>query len=333
MKKKIWGILIIGMFIGASASFNILTENVKAVDTTSHYQNVWNVDMNGFGTTITTLPGESITISLNYEIWNRIGCPACIAQIVIGIGNTPYYCAYNGIPGIYPGVTGSNTNSITSPSIPGTYDLMFCGHRCYTCSEAFGEYINPEREKTKIGTITILEVVGCTRTVGYWETHSVYGPAAHPDPAWDCIMPDGPDTEFFDTGYSYIEILWTPPKGGNAYLILAHQYIATELNGCYNDPIPLPGNIQNIMDDASVLLDSYDNNFHPKTGMPDIPSGGDRAEAIILAYILDDFNNGYLDWPHCDDYNNKNKLNNIQFFIQRLFQRFPLFEKILNQII
>ena len=122
-----------------------------------HYQDVWNVNMNGQGDSITVSPGESIDISMDYQIWNRIGCPSCIAQIVIGLGTTPYYCAYNGIPGIYPGVTSSNTHKITAPNTPGIYELKFCGHRCYSCSQASSEYTNPERQKSIIGIITVDE--------------------------------------------------------------------------------------------------------------------------------------------------------------------------------
>jgi hypothetical protein len=140
---------------------------------------------------------------------------------------------------------------------------------------------------------------GCSHTQGYWKTHSSYGPAAHPDPAW-MKLPDydsdgtkeGPDEPFFDTGYDYLDILKMPPKGGNAYIILAHQYIAAELNKYYEgNPSSLPSSIANLMTQAYDLLDMYDTNMF---GIP-------RAQAISIASTLDDFNNGYLDWPHCDD--------------------------------
>lgn len=70
---------------------------------------------------------------------------------------------------------------------------------------------------------------GCTRTQGYWKTHSKYGPAASVDETWDKLEPDGEDSPFFNSGYTWYEILTMEPKG-NAYLILAHQYIAAYLN-------------------------------------------------------------------------------------------------------
>jgi len=124
---------------------------------------------------------------------------------------------------------------------------------------------------------------GCTLTWGYWKTHSKYGPAPH-DETWDCI---GEDTPFFGSGYSYYGILQVPPKGGNAYIILAHQYIAAVLNGCNNDN-SLPSGVQDWLYDAHEFFD------------------GDltltRAEVISLAGSLANFNEGYYSssWPHCD---------------------------------
>jgi hypothetical protein len=79
----------------------------------------------------------------------------------------------------------------------------------------------------------ILEVVGCgngddlgcTLSQGYWKTHSRHGPAPE-DTNWGTLA----DEDFFQSGKTYYEVLWTPPAGGNAYYILAHQYIAAELN-------------------------------------------------------------------------------------------------------
>jgi hypothetical protein len=132
---------------------------------------------------------------------------------------------------------------------------------------------------------------GCTLTQGYWKTHSEYGPAPYDD-TW-AELPDGADTPFFGTGSSYYEILWMPPKGGNAYLILAHQYIAAELNqlnGAY-----VPSEVQDAMDQAEALLIEYQYDLSiPKRG-------GDRALAIELYELLDDYNNGYIGPGHCSE--------------------------------
>jgi hypothetical protein len=67
---------------------------------------------------------------------------------------------------------------------------------------------------------------GCVRTQGYWKNHA--DPEKHYDTAWDAV--GGPDASFFNTGKSYLVVLETEPGGGNAFLILAHQWIAAELN-------------------------------------------------------------------------------------------------------
>ena len=77
-------------------------------------------------------------------------------------------------------------------------------------------------------TVTVPCPGGCTLTQGYWKTHSDKGPAPY-DATW-AFLPDGADTPFFDLGQSWYQVFWTPPKGGNANFILAHQYMAAYLN-------------------------------------------------------------------------------------------------------
>ncbi len=144
---------------------------------------------------------------------------------------------------------------------------------------------------------------GCTLTQGYWKTHSAYGPAAHPDDTWLLITaamtgadPDvnaGPDTEFFDTGDSWYEVFQLKPKGGNAWVILAHQYMAAVLNQL-NGAGDVPG-LQDALDDAYLILDAWD-------GSQSIPKNDDdRAEAITLASFLASYNEGLEGVPHCGE--------------------------------
>jgi hypothetical protein len=131
---------------------------------------------------------------------------------------------------------------------------------------------------------------GCTLTQGYWKTHSKYGPAPY-DPTWD--RKAGGDAEFLNTGYSYYEILWMNPRGGNAYLILAHQYIAAEmnvLNGAY-----IPAEVLDAWNQAEELLVQYEDDLSiPKRGP-------DRALAVQLYELLDDYNNGLIGPGHCSE--------------------------------
>jgi len=137
---------------------------------------------------------------------------------------------------------------------------------------------------------------GCTRTYGYWKTHDWDGPAAY-DYTWDAL--NGGMTTFLNTNpeTSYTEILNTKPKLGNAYIILAHQYIAVELNGIANPQSELPITIQNEFQNATTLLEKYPNMQINKTNI------SDRIDAIKIALLFNSFNNGnlYEEWPHCDD--------------------------------
>ena len=68
---------------------------------------------------------------------------------------------------------------------------------------------------------------GCTLTQGYWQNHADPGKKQY-DVTWDELS-DGPETPFFTSGKTYLEVLETP-VAGDKYYILAHQYIAAELN-------------------------------------------------------------------------------------------------------
>ena len=87
------------------------------------------------------------------------------------------------------------------------------------------------------------------------------------------------------------------PAVGNAYIILAHQYIAVELNDIANEN-DFPIEIINEMDNARNILLNCPNMIINK-----IINSNYLLETIKIAGVLDDFNNGYLypNWPHCDD--------------------------------
>ncbi len=137
---------------------------------------------------------------------------------------------------------------------------------------------------------------GCTLTPGYWKTHSTYGPAAHPDDAWD-LLAAGPDTPFFLSGQTYYQVLWTPPANGNAYYILAHAYIAAklnQLNGAW-----VPSSVLSTLNAASALFTTY------TPGQVEAAKGkaGNalRSQFITLAGVLDAYNNGLIGPGHCSE--------------------------------
>jgi hypothetical protein len=149
---------------------------------------------------------------------------------------------------------------------------------------------------------------GCTLTQGYWKTHSEFGPAPEDD-GWYNIgdvdgdgNSEGPNEQFFDSGQTWYQTFQTKVKGGNAYYILAHQYMAAMLNIMNGaDPTVLSSGPISTLAEAEALLDKWDT-LGPRT----IPRNhADRVTAIQLADTLDDFNNGILAGgpPHCTDSN------------------------------
>ena len=125
---------------------------------------------------------------------------------------------------------------------------------------------------------------GCTYTQGYWKTHSANGPAPY-DETWAQI---GEDTLFFASNQSWYQVFWTPPQKGNAYYLLAHQYMAAVLN--VEAGASTPGTVQAAIAQAEAWF----------TGRStDAPKGNDRTIAIELAGLLADYNEGQVGPGHC----------------------------------
>ncbi|MFI5237559.1 MAG: hypothetical protein ACHQLA_06470, partial [Ignavibacteriales bacterium] len=135
-----------------------------------------------------------------------------------------------------------------------------------------------------------IQTGGCTRSFGYWKTHSIYGPAPY-DSTWKFL---GEDSTFFLSNQTNYEVLWTPPRGGNAYYILAHQYIAVELNILNGAD---PTEIQEALDDATELFETYTPEYiGGLKGNNQI-----RQEFISLNGTLDQYNNGEIGPGKCDE--------------------------------
>ncbi len=142
---------------------------------------------------------------------------------------------------------------------------------------------------------------GCTLTQGYWKTHSTYGPAAHPDATWDQITAamtggsfgSGPDSEFFTSGLTWYQVFTTNPKGGNAWYILAHQYMAAVLNQL-DGAGDVPG-LSTTLSQAYTILGNY------ATAKDIGKKDPNRDVAISLATFLNNYNNGLLGVPHCGE--------------------------------
>lgn len=140
---------------------------------------------------------------------------------------------------------------------------------------------------------------GCTLTPGYWKTHSHHGPAPEDD-AWFLLgdkdgdaLSEGADETFFypKNNQTYYQVLWTPPAGGNAYYILAHQYIAAKLN-ILNGASSTPP-----VDAALVWATNFFNAYTPTDKLSKIVS----QQAKSYSDLLDQYNNGLIGPGHCSE--------------------------------
>lgn len=139
--------------------------------------------------------------------------------------------------------------------------------------------------------VQCVEEGGCTLTQGYWKTHSELGPAPYDD-TW-ALLPKGAATPFFNSGQTWFQALWTPPSGGNAYWILAHQYQAAVLNGLNGAAVP--AKVDAAIKAAATYLANYPANNNPK--------GKTRTAMLELAGILGSYNEGTIGPGHCSEDN------------------------------
>jgi hypothetical protein len=87
-------------------------------------------------------------------------------------------------------------------------------------------------------------------------------------------------------------VLQTNPSGGNAYFILAHQYIAARLNqanGASNTPA-----VDAAMAGALAFFSNSANTGNPA------PAKSVRGPLLDFAGTLDHYNNGLIGPGHCD---------------------------------
>jgi hypothetical protein len=133
---------------------------------------------------------------------------------------------------------------------------------------------------------------GCTYAVGYWKTNSKYGPVKPRSSTWSLVGEKGEDTKFFKTSSSYIEVMNIEPKG-NAYYVLAHQYIAARLNVLQGTSSP--ENVNKAMKSAEDLFNKY-----TPADIGSLKSGDAlRKEFVEAAELLSKYNSGEIGPGHC----------------------------------
>ena len=103
--------------------------------------------------------------------------------------------------------------------------------------------------------------------------------------------------DFFSIGKTWMEVFKTPPKRGDAYYILAHQFLTAvlnEANGAYVPPF-----VKQTMLNSKAWL---------TINTPPVPASSPSGQdAVAFAKILDDYNNGKMGVPHCDKDKKKEK--------------------------
>lgn len=129
-------------------------------------------------------------------------------------------------------------------------------------------------------------VYGCTYTQGYWKNHSKYSkPKTEPWPKQSNSLTSSED--IIMCGLSWYKIITTNPKLGNAWFILAHQYITASLNTYKGASSPLQvdlNTVSNLLINNCSMIKS---------------SSVLGQEFIILGGILASYNEGLLELNHC----------------------------------
>jgi hypothetical protein len=125
-------------------------------------------------------------------------------------------------------------------------------------------------------------VVGCTHTQGYWSNK--------PGVVWRA--PYDRSAPFYSSGLSWQQLFDTPPRG-NAYIILAHQFMAAALTK--STVASMPAGVQSAYFSAMAW-------FASGVTLGTCPQGGCALQKAWSA-TLDTYNNGvYPGGPaHCPD--------------------------------
>jgi hypothetical protein len=120
---------------------------------------------------------------------------------------------------------------------------------------------------------------GCTLTQGYWGTHNSEATV----PALQKPWPIAEDTQL--CGMGWLDILNTEPNG-DAWTILAHQFIAAQLN--VESGASTPAEVESALEGAAGYLEAC------------AISDADRDAALAISELLDAYNNGDVGPGHCE---------------------------------
>lgn len=238
--------------------------------------------------TSATAPSVVAPAAANYRITVKNCGSASLSSVTLNDTDL-------GVSGYSVGtLAGGASKTYTSAQISALYDPKACttAGAVLNTASASGIYNGKTVTDSDPAWLVCTGTIGggCTKTYGYWKTHTIYDGAKKQDKTW--TQAGGENQLFFKTGQSWYDVLMTTPSGGNAYYILAHQYIAATLNKTAGaDTSVVNAHIAY----AAELLDQYDGYPMKMTEM----SGSVRNEFIATATLLDQYNNGITGPGHC----------------------------------
>jgi hypothetical protein len=233
-------------------------------------------------TTSGTVPGGSDTSAVTFSSSPSTEIDECINVSDTLGGSLGTVCA-GSTPATFNYTLSFGRNELAD-------EILDCGSNTVlnTASFVTNDTANTGSDNWTI-TATVECEFGCTLTQGYWKTHSEFGPAPY-DNTW-AQLANGASTTFFLSSQAWYEVFQTEPAG-NAYYILAHQYMAAHLNQLAG--ASMTGSVLAAFSDVTELFNTY-------TPAQIAASASLTAEATDLAGTLASYNEGALGPGHCGD--------------------------------
>lgn len=114
--------------------------------------------INGHQGTVTVQRGATVSALVDYFLAQSKSCPACLYQVVVGLGRSAVDCKHLGyVRGCHGGGTqGTVSTSFKVPHTPGTYRLTFSRVLHYDCPKATA-YFNskPPGDEATVGVVIV----------------------------------------------------------------------------------------------------------------------------------------------------------------------------------
>jgi hypothetical protein len=276
------GITRVALTIDEGSDPKVGFDSIRFCKDTDRITYTWLIDKAADLNTLTLAPGETYQMGYTVTVTPSKAGDCCTANPLdecVDISDT-YYDSL--------GTACVNGAKYTYTREIGPYEV--CG--TYTVENTASFLTNDTSTRgsdSETITVNVPCSAGCTLTQGYWKNHSEFGPAPYDD-TW-AKLSNGASTVFYLSGQSWYQVLQTPPKKGNVYYILAHQYIAAKLN-LLNGASSTAD-----VDEAIAWAESFFNTNSPSTSLSKDITNMARSNASLL----DQYNNGNIGPEHCSE--------------------------------